>query len=77
MGERGQVTIPKELRERLGLRAGQVVEFEEVEGTIVVRKQLPRDPLDALYGILETGQSTDDLVAGLRESGGTGHGDAG
>ncbi len=67
IGERGQITIPKKLRDRLGLRPGQVVWFEESGGSIVIRKQMSRDPLDAVYGILDTCLSSDELVAQLRE----------
>ena len=38
VGEKGQVTIPKELRERLGLGAGSEVGFELQDGCIVMRK---------------------------------------
>jgi len=67
MGERGQITIPKVLRDRLGLRPGQIVRFEESEGGIVLRKQMSRDPIDAVYGTLETSCSSDELVAQLRD----------
>lgn len=36
--EKGQVTIPKELRDALGIGAGTEVEFERADDTIVVRK---------------------------------------
>jgi AbrB family looped-hinge helix DNA binding protein len=36
--EKGQVTIPKDLRDRLGIGAGTQVTFEEVPNGIVVRK---------------------------------------
>ncbi len=38
IGERGQVTIPKEIREKFGLRTGTEVEFRIVEDTIVLAK---------------------------------------
>ena len=66
VGERGQITIPKRLRDRLGIRAGQFVEFEERDGRLVVRKVIPRDPVDAVYGILPGDRSSDELVATLR-----------
>lgn len=36
--EKGQVTIPKELRDALGIGAGTEVEFERRNDVIVVRK---------------------------------------
>ena len=36
--EKGQVTIPKNLRDALGIGAGTEVEFERRRDTIVVRK---------------------------------------
>lgn len=38
VGERGQVTIPKEIRDRFGLGPETEVEFQIVGGSIVVRK---------------------------------------
>jgi AbrB family looped-hinge helix DNA binding protein len=38
LGERGQVTIPKEIRDRFGLRPDSEVEFRIVSGTIILRK---------------------------------------
>ena len=35
---KGQVTIPKPLRESLGLEPGQELEFEESEGALIVRR---------------------------------------
>ena len=36
--EKGQVTIPKHLRDELGIGAGTEVEFERAENAVVVRK---------------------------------------
>jgi AbrB family looped-hinge helix DNA binding protein len=41
--ERGQVTIPKEIRERFGLGADTDVEFRIVGGSIV-QKKAPKKP---------------------------------
>lgn len=38
IGERGQVTIPKEIRERFGLRPDTDVEFQIVGSSIVMKK---------------------------------------
>lgn len=36
--EKGQVTIPKELRDRYGIGAGTEVEFVAAKGELIVRK---------------------------------------
>lgn len=64
--ERGQVTIPKPIRDRFGLTAGTELEFREDEGRIVVRKVESIDALDQLYGLAGTGRRTDDVVKRLR-----------
>ncbi|SPF31358.1 putative Looped-hinge helix DNA binding domain, AbrB family [Candidatus Sulfopaludibacter sp. SbA4] len=38
IGERGQVTIPKEIRERFGLGRDTEVEFCVVKGSILLKK---------------------------------------
>jgi antitoxin PrlF len=64
--ERGQVTIPKSLRERLGIRPGQVLEFEVEGGKLVARKANTQDPVDAVYGVLQLDRSTDQAIEALR-----------
>jgi AbrB family looped-hinge helix DNA binding protein len=38
VGERGQVTIPKEIRERFGITPDTEVEFSVEKGSIILRK---------------------------------------
>jgi AbrB family looped-hinge helix DNA binding protein len=38
IGERGQVTIPKDIRERFGLGPDTEVEFSVIDGSIVLKK---------------------------------------
>jgi len=38
IGERGQVTIPKGIRDRFGLTPATQIEFSVVQGSIVLRK---------------------------------------
>lgn len=66
VSEKGQVTIPKRLRDRLGIRSGEIIDFEEESGRLVGRKVPSQDAIDLLYGILKTGQSSDELLAELR-----------
>ena len=66
VSEKGQVTIPKPLRERLGIRPGQILDFSEEQGRLVATKVTPQDPVDSLYGILKLGRPTDDAITALR-----------
>ncbi|MBV9729812.1 MAG: AbrB/MazE/SpoVT family DNA-binding domain-containing protein [Pseudonocardiales bacterium] len=43
VSEKGQVTIPKQLRDRLGIQPGEVLEFEEDGGRLIAVKQQGRD----------------------------------
>lgn len=66
VSEKGQVTIPKALRESLGIRPGEVLDFAAERGRLVASKQVVQDPVDAVYGILDLGRSTDELIDELR-----------
>jgi antitoxin PrlF len=66
ISEKGQVTLPKRLREQLGIRPGDRLEFTEEQGHIVVSKATMQDPVRAVFGILSLGESTDDLLRALR-----------
>jgi antitoxin PrlF len=66
ISEKGQVTIPKELRTRLGLAPGTVLEFEEERGRLVGRKATTRNPVDEIWGTLELGEHVDAFVERVR-----------
>jgi antitoxin PrlF len=53
VGERGQVTIPKPLRQQLGIRPGDEVEFELDDTRLVLRRRIPQDPIHRIVGILK------------------------
>ena len=52
VSEKGQVTIPKEVRDKLGLKAGVVVDFETRDGLLIGRKRRHPGALDSVVGIL-------------------------
>ena len=52
VSEKGQITIPKPLRNSLAWAPGTVVEFAEHDGTLVVQSVRAEDPLSALVGLL-------------------------
>ncbi|MDA2934083.1 type II toxin-antitoxin system PrlF family antitoxin [Acidobacteria bacterium AH-259-D05] len=64
LSERGQITIPKKIRELLGLRQGQQLEFETRDGLLIGRKTVPGDPVLEVTGIL----SRLDVDRALEES---------
>jgi len=66
ISEKGQITVPKPLRERLGIRAGDRLEFTEEQGGILLRKATEQDPVGSVYGILKSSRSTDEMMRELR-----------
>jgi len=66
VSEKGQVTIPKELRDRLGLRPGTVLDFAIEDSRLVAVKRAAGDAVSALYGTLSPGTPTDELMEHLR-----------
>lgn len=66
VSERGQVTIPKRLREQLGIGTGQVLNFEVDGGRLVATKAAQRDPVQSVYGILDRAASSDEAITALR-----------
>lgn len=67
VSEKGQVTIPKKLRDSLGIRPGDVLEFVEEEGgRLVGRKVLGRDPFEGLRGIITLPASVDEIIDEMR-----------
>jgi len=49
VGDRGQVTIPKEFREAENIRGGDEVVVEREDGTLVIRKAIDEERLKAAY----------------------------
>jgi len=67
ISSKGQITVPIEVRERLGLRPGTVVHFEVVEGGALLKKGgLEGHPIDAAYGLLHLGRTVDAIVDEMR-----------
>ena len=61
VSEKGQITIPKKLRQRLGIRPGDVLEFEEENGRLVGTKYLGDNPVAAVYGSMGAFDAFPDL----------------
>ena len=65
---KGQVTIPKEVREQLGLRPGDEIEFVKEGTAFHVRKRVGTSPFGEYRGYLShlAGQDPDKLVEEMR-----------
>jgi AbrB family looped-hinge helix DNA binding protein len=64
---KGQVTIPKPVRERLGIQPGNAVDFElAADGRVVLVKvdgQRRASRFEALRGRAGAGLTTDEIIA--------------
>ncbi len=65
---KGQVTIPKQVRDKLGLRPGDEIQFVEQGGEYRVQKVLHGNPFEKYRGYLKglAGRDPDDVVRELR-----------
>ncbi|MBN1946219.1 MAG: AbrB/MazE/SpoVT family DNA-binding domain-containing protein [Bradymonadales bacterium] len=67
LSEKGQVTIPKKIRQRLGLMPGTVIDFEAQDGKLVgVKADTVEDPVAAVTGIVRAHMSVDDYLEETR-----------
>jgi antitoxin PrlF len=68
--EKGQVTIPVEIRRRLGLKKGDLVAFVETEQGVLISPQeiIAMDALDQIGEVLkEKGLTLEELMESGRE----------
>ena len=67
MSSKGQLTVPIELREKLGLEAGTVIQFELRDGAIFMRKGTQTNhPVDQLFGHLDLRKPVDEILDQMR-----------
>jgi len=66
MTSKGQVTIPKELREKLGIKPGGYIEIKETEAGYVIMKHIEDECLYKYVGILDGKNSSDEVIRELR-----------
>lgn len=67
VAERGQVTIPKALRQKLGIKPGTILDFEIKQATLVAVKIHQQNPMDQVFGCLNKEElDTDKVIEELR-----------
>jgi AbrB family looped-hinge helix DNA binding protein len=66
VGDRGQVTIPKELRDRRGIEGGDEVEFVEVNDEIIIKP--PTDEERLAEGYRKRAQRSRELAEEMEEA---------
>lgn len=64
VSEKGQITIPKQIRDSLGIGPGTVLDVEEGEGRVIMRKREEGDPIERWLGKgrLPAGRSVDEYL---------------
>lgn len=72
MTSKGQVTIPKRVRDAAGLKPGKRVNVEFVDGNVIVKparktgKSESRKRMESVKGTFKSRLSTDEIMALLR-----------
>ena len=67
ISERGQLTIPKVLRDRFGLHKDVEVEFVPAEnGILILKRTRGMHPVDRVFGVLNRPSDTDRYIEKIR-----------
>ena len=67
ISERGQITIPKPLRDRFGMNAHVEIEIAPTEDGLLIRKRTTAShPVDRVYAVLGASSNTDDYIEKIR-----------
>lgn len=66
VSQKGQVTIPVEIREQLGIRPGDEVTFQETDDGYVLRKAPSGDRFDKWHGAIDSEAPMHDRMEELR-----------
>ncbi len=67
VSERGQITIPKPLRDRFGMNHNVEVEITPTEQGLLIRKKTAVEhPVDRISGILDGAFDVDEYIEEIR-----------
>jgi AbrB family looped-hinge helix DNA binding protein len=63
---KGQVTIPKHIRKKLGIVPGTNIKFIEKKNTVIIQPDQTINPFEKWVGYLNTKKNTDDIMKNMR-----------
>ena len=63
---KGQVTIPKKIREAIGIKPGSEVNFQIHKGECVLKKIIKDDPFRKWAGYFKIKKTTDQIIQEIR-----------
>lgn len=63
---KGQVTVPKELREKMGLKQGDYLCIKETKEGYIIKKKIEEDTFSKYVGFLNDPKSSDKIIEELR-----------
>lgn len=65
---KGQITLPKKVRDQIGISPGGELQFDEKDGVFFIKKRVQKSPFDRWVGYLEkqTKRETDAIMGALR-----------
>ncbi len=67
ISERGQITIPKKLRDQFGMNRNVEGEISPTrDGLLIHKRTAAQHPVERVYAILDGGRSTDDFLEEIR-----------
>jgi AbrB family looped-hinge helix DNA binding protein len=67
VSEKGQITIPKSIRDRFGITKNTKLDFKVTDTGILIIKQAPsKNPFEKLVGILNQPGSSDEYIEDVR-----------
>jgi AbrB family looped-hinge helix DNA binding protein len=70
VSSKGQITLPKRVRDALGIEPGDALDFEVRDNEFIGRKKLLTESgidWDSVYGVVDLGDlTTDDIMRELR-----------
>ncbi len=66
LAERGQIVIPKEARDELGLKPGAKLQIRVVDGRLLIEKKVALDLSRWVGCAVDDGLTTDEALAELR-----------